>query len=524
MKKFGGSYKLKQGSLKELMKLVDVGVEGVSKLYDKYNKMHGTNIKIEEKIKQNALDQKEMLGSINPKRKTTFDKKIYKNTDIPQEEQTLPIVNLEGYNNEVLKTSKPEDKFKMDQTGKLIKIVEEDKRTPEPVKKEFTPPEKIPDLKLSEVYKYDTIQLIDVLRNLEYKKENLIKFIDIIAVVRKKSQLKIYDFPEITNALKFIKNNIENIPQTYLVSLAYSLSKIQNFDPDRPSLDSDNMVYEILNHINVDKLNIRVVANLVYSLQTFQTKNPRVYNFNDYMTKLEVKIIDMMVKNPKGIDGQTLSNIVLSYAKTQNGSEEFYRLLSDIISNKIDLLKPQDIAIILYSYANNTLCTEKILEVMQDVVKKNMFRLLGKELCNIARAYYMRKLLDKDMTRLITDAFIQRHEEVNALDLAHFYLILADENNLKFLNYCNKCLETLFFTFGGAELGIISKKAEFIQKNNPQLYKKFQNQVRKLINKESIKGFDLKEIYTNIKDLPYDTKYNFFREEVEKHLEKLKYY
>ena len=78
MKKFGGPNKLKQGSLNDLIKLVDKGVEGVSKLYDKYNKMHGTNINVEEKIKQNALEQKEVLASLVPKRKSTFNKKIYK--------------------------------------------------------------------------------------------------------------------------------------------------------------------------------------------------------------------------------------------------------------------------------------------------------------------------------------------------------------------------------------------------------------------------------------------------------------
>jgi hypothetical protein len=242
------------------------------------------------------------------------------------------------------------------------------------------------------------------------------------------------------------------------------------------------------------------------------------------MTKLEVKIIEKMMKNLKGVDAQSLSNIVLSYAKTQNGSEEFYRLLEDIISKKADMLKPQDIAIIIYSYGNNPNCTEKILEILQDLVKKNIYKFLGKELCSITRAYHMRKLLDKEMIKLITEAFCQRHEEVNALDLAHFYVILADESNPKFLKYSNKCLENLFFTFGGIELGVISKKAAFMQKSYPELYKLFHKQVNKLINKQTIKGFDLKEIYTNIKDLPYETEYNLFIEGVERHLEKLKYY
>lgn len=390
----------------------------------------------------------------------------------------------------------------------------------------ITDPKLIPKMKLEKIYKYDTVQLVEGLKYIEFKPKNVRKFVDMLSIIRKKREIKIYDFPEILNAINYIRNNMDNLAPSYIVSFIYSISKMQKFDEDKPSLDNQNILYDALTKLTpkLNLLDVRGISNLVFALQTVQLQNSNIYNFDEFLSKLEVPLIDTLIKYKNKLDHQSISNIILAYCKTQNGSEEFYRILQEIVYNMKESFTKQELANIIYSYANNPTCTEKILELLQDEVMKNIHAFQPKELCCICRAYHMKNLMNDKLKKEIITNFLDKHENVNATDLAYFYIILADEKEKKFLNYAHKCIQNLYFTFSGNDLGILSQKADFIEKNNPDLYKLLQKQVIKLINKKSIKGFDLKKIYEGVKDLPFEGKYNIFVEEIEKHLAKLKYY
>ena len=387
-------------------------------------------------------------------------------------------------------------------------------------------PKDIPMLKTEKLFSYDTIQLVESLKFIEFKKSNLNKFINMLAVIRKKRDMKIYDFPEILNMITYIRNNLDSITPSYIISFIYSLSKIQSFNVDRPTLNNQTLVYDVLAKLmeNLNAIDIRGMSNLVYSLHSFQQRNAQVYNFDEFLVKLEEPIIQKISQFRKTITSQDITNIILAYCKTQNGSEEFYRLLQEVVVGMKSLLSPQDVAVVLYSYSNNPTCNEKVLEDLEEVVKSNLSKYKPKELINVLRAYHMRKLLSEDLKKLIMATFIEKHELSNSQDLAHFYVILAEENNQKFLKYSSQCLTNLYFTFSGYELGIIFEKSEFIQANQPDIYSLLQKQVSKIIKKNEFKGHDLKLIYLNVKDLPFEGKYNLFVEQIEQHLQKLKYY
>jgi hypothetical protein len=525
MKKFGKG--VRTVSMAELFKLVDQGIEYTNKLKMEYNKKYGfPNDNLVEIPKDRAYTYNATIPNypekINLRRYGKLNKSIFKpnkaNIMIPKDIDVNQITNqIEAQNNE--------DQSSIALLNNEIQLAET--IIPEPLVTAST----LPQLRREKIFTHDTVQVLESLKTLEFKEENKLKFIDMLGIIRKKKDLKIYDFPEITNILNYLRNDLESIPPSYKVSLLYSLSKIQSFNEKKPSLENKNLIYEILNSVsrNIKNLDVRTSANLVYSLQTFQMKSAKVYNFGEFFDNIEVDIIDKLLKNIKTVDAQSLSNIVLSYCKVQSGSEEFYRILQEIIYSKSDLLGYQDIAIIIYSYANNSTCNEKILELFEDKIKADIYKFRSKELCSILRAYHMRKLLAPELKTLIKKASIEKYEVSNALDLSYFYTILAEKDNEdkvseKFKKYIENSIDTLMFTFSGQELGILSQKIELIQSGNVELYKKYQKQVLKLISRNEIKGYELKQIYLNIKPLAFEGKYNTFRESIERHLEKLKYY
>jgi len=490
-----------------------------------------------ERIQQEKNNQENFKR--NGKSKTNFDKFDTKGENLKMKN----VYDITSYNKDanIISEIKPkteiEDELIPDgsggfinkQTIELIKSqsdnLEISSNSKQPTKPKINP-KQIPYEKLQVIYSYDTIQLMESFKLIEYKKKNINKMIDMLAVIRKKKDLKIYDFPEITNAINFIKNNMSTISASYLISFVYSLSKMQSMDEDKPSLDNPNLVYESIAQITekMESIDIRGISNFVYALHSFQMKNPEIYNFSDFLNKLEEKIILKIAKYRKNITAQDVTNIIIGYTKTQNGSEEFYRILQEIVISMKDHLKPQDIAVIIYSYANNPNCNEKILEVLEEVVKGSINKFLPKEICSLLRGYHKRKILNDDLKNKITEAFIEKHEFTNATDLAYFYSILAHEKETRFLKFARKGILNLSFNFNGIELATIFDKAEFIMKNDPEMYKILQKRVEKLIKDKSINGHDLKKIYLSVKDLPFEGKYNTFVEGIERYLEKLRYF
>ena len=437
-------------------------------------------------------------------------------------QKTLPVKVDEERNIENYQESEV-DEYKNDNDNINNSVIEYDK--PE---QPITHPKLIPMMKQAQIYSYDTIQLMEAIKFIDLKKQNINKIINMLSIFRRKKELKIFDFPEILSLINYLKDNLKIIQPSYLVNFFYSLSMIQNFDKDKPTLDNKSLIFEILNILtnNFPKLDIRSSSNLLFALQTLQLNNPLEYNFNDLFFNLEkpliVKLKENLSKNK--ITSIDLSNIVLSYCKTQNGSEEFYLILQDILMDCKNIITPQDMSIILYSYSNNDTCSDKLLDIFEDKLSvfKNEFKM--KELCNILRAYHKRDKLNENIKKLMIELFIQKHEYTNSTDISYFYKILINEKEIKFNKYINNCIHNLAFTFSGTDLNILLSRAEYMQKHNPELYQRITSQVMKLMKRKSIQGYDLREIYIHIKDIPYEGKYNIIVEEIHKYLEKIKYY
>jgi len=386
----------------------------------------------------------------------------------------------------------------------------------------------LPYLKKEIIYNHDQLQIITSLKTVEFKIKNIPKLIDILSIIRRKKKFKTYDLPEISNAINYISNYISaennSIPASYIVNFLYTLSDMQRFDEERPSLSNDLIVYEILDKL-VPKLNTldnRSISNLLFSLQKYQIKNSKVFNFTDFLDKIEELVVKKF--STENFSNICLSQTVVAYSKCQAGSEEFYRIFADLINNKRNILDPREISIILYSYSNNINCNEKLLILLENDVIEKINKFNSIELCNIARAYDRKKILNEKLKRLIINAFIEKHENIKMLDLSYLYKILANSEEKTFLKYSHSLINSLSHDIDAISLVNFMSRADLIQIIDKNLLSLLKKITIKLIDKKQIKGYELKKIYEYVKEIPYDGKYNTFLENIVRQLEKLKYY
>jgi len=507
-------------------------------------KSFGPNKEIEKKVsnkKMKESKEKQNEISIKNKEKGVTSGNEEKAVKINKENQRNNLTENQKENSEIIVPKKKIVPSKKDFKEKQYPHIE--------IKKIL---KLLSDKLVTQLFNYDSIQLIAALKYIEFKDENILSLITMISVIRRK-ELKVHEFPEIESTINYLLNKLKSIDETHLVSLIYSISKMH--------IANELIIKEIINEITTrhEKLNIRNISNFFYSLSVLQLKNPKQFNFDNYFRDLEVEIIKKLLISKKfnlDIDHQSLGNLILAYCKTQNGSVEFYRILEEFIEAKKHSLKNQELSYITYSYSNNKDCTERVLEILYDRILKNILKFNAIELCNVLRAYHRRNMLNSELKIKIIDSFVQKHELVNTLDLSYFYSILAEDpqevvtekdneisksvaiNNDKkelgiainykeeiqrFLKYAHLCINNLASNFSGRDLSIIYEKIIFMQEKSPESFEKIKQQTLKLINKNDFKGSDLNIIYSFTKGLKYDGKYDLFNEKIEQHLTKLKY-
>jgi len=412
----------------------------------------------------------------------------------------------------------------------------------------LTTPSEILYQKTENIYRYDTIQLLEALKSLSLTNENLPKMIFLLNIIRKKKELKHYEAIEVKNCVYYLIENKDKLPFTYKISLFYNLSYMNYFNNDK------TIVYDLLNDImNIIKsaqsnniiFNIRQLSNLVYAMSLFYKTNPIDFSFYSVYHELE-EIIIKYITNIKPsylcntIDSQSFSNIILGYSKSQAGSEEFYQILANIASD-LNITSSHDLAIIVYSYSNNVNCNENILFSLLPNILSSILKAKPCELVNILRAYNKKGLLDEiqEIEKGVMIGFYNKYKQFNPLDIAYLYNILSEryykkltssiddekKEGEKFFHTTHSLIKSLCFTFEGNEISVLMERSKLLSELDFDLYNQLCNQVRYLMEKKKIKGKDLDLIHFQVKDINYNTEgYNRIKEDIESHLRKIKYY
>lgn len=414
----------------------------------------------------------------------------------------------------------------------------------------MTSPSEILYQKTENIYKYDTVQLLEALKSLSLTMENLPKMIFLLNIIRKKKELKHFESFELKKCVYFLIENKENLPFSYKISLFYSISLMNYFNNDK------EIVYDLLNHImTIVKTckqenpiyNIRHLSNLAYAMSVYYKTNPIDFSFDSVFYDLE-EIIIKYISNINqsflcnAVDSQSFSNIILAYSKSQTGSEEFYQILSNI-SSYLNISSSYDLSIIVYSYSNNTNCNESILFSLLPNILSSIHKAKPCELVNFLRAYSNKGLLDEipEVEKGVLTGFYSKYKQFNPLDLCYLYNILSEKYYLKtissddnekkegnqFFLMTHMIIKSLCSTFSGFELSILMQKSKVISEVEFDLYNQLCNQVRFLIDKKKIKGKELDLIHFHVKDVGYSTNNNGFnriKEDIEGYLRKIKYY
>lgn len=400
-------------------------------------------------------------------------------------------------------------------------------------------PSEILNQKTHLIYKYDSIQLFEALKDIELEQKNIPKFLFLLSAIRRKKEFRHYESQEMVNAIEFISSNLDSIPLSYQVNFLFSLSKLNNFNNDKHLVFKTlNTVMERLTSSSSNDKSIRLLSNFTVALANFNKINQKDFNFDETFHNLEEHIVEILLSFPaelrrKFIDTQSFANIVTSYSKTQNGSEEFYRILADYISY-IHISKPQELSTIVYSYANNLNCNENTLLDLSPNIISCLQKCNPNELVTILRAYHKRGLLQEvpEIQQGFLENYCNKFKQANPLDIAHTYNLLAPvydnqttKQSTRFFEIVHCQIKNLSFAFEGNEISILLTQSHILHRRDPELFNTLANQVRYLMKKNKMKGKDLDNIHINIKGLSVkEGEYNILKENIEAKLRKLKYY
>ena len=130
-----------------------------------------------------------------------------------------------------------------------------------------------------------------------------------------------------------------------------------------------------------DQFDARNLSTVTYALANISRLKPIILNFDDLFRKFELSIIKKFDQDSK-LDGQAIANAVLSYSKTQNGSVEFFRAIEGVVLANYQLMSPQELSNVLYSFQKSeNAVPDVLLEQLEDYVVENLARYKPIELC-----------------------------------------------------------------------------------------------------------------------------------------------
>lgn len=129
-----------------------------------------------------------------------------------------------------------------------------------------------------------------------------------------------------------------------------------------------------------EQLSLRNLSVCAFAMTNISRLKPVILNFDDVFKMMELSF----VKKFEGgkVVGQDISNTLIAYSKSQNGSNQFWRALESTVLKHAPLLSPQELSNVIYSYfkAENAVC-EELYEALKPTVKKELHKMKPVELC-----------------------------------------------------------------------------------------------------------------------------------------------
>lgn len=121
---------------------------------------------------------------------------------------------------------------------------------------------------------------------------------------------------------------------------------------------------------HVETFDERDLSTHVYALYHAGKRKPIILNFDDLFKKYELELVKKF--EMPGVSTQSISNAILAYSKTQNGSVIFFRILEAVIIKHANMFSPQELANIVYSYhkSENAAVDPLLLDLRPTIMEK----------------------------------------------------------------------------------------------------------------------------------------------------------
>lgn len=281
--------------------------------------------------------------------------------------------------------------------------------------------------------------------------------------------------------------------QSYVTSLVHAISRMR--------ID-DEQVWASLGAYLAERADVfseRDLSTQVYSLMNVSRLKPIILNFDDIFRRYELLIIKRF--DQEGATPQSISNTLLAYSKTQNGSQQFFRAMESFVLQKARQFSSQELANIIYTYyrADNAL-TDPLLIDLRPIVMQTIESYKPVELCQVLRAYTEAGLLDEKMIEVFAIQFNARHEEMNPEDCATFYECFTKAGFAgpgKFYKYLQKSISRTIRAYEGPHLRMLFYNFDNVEecRLNRGVRGRLEEHCRYLIKERKLSGFDANEIF-----------------------------
>lgn len=265
---------------------------------------------------------------------------------------------------------------------------------------------------------------------------------------------------------------------------------------------------------------LRDLSTIAYSLATISLHKPVVLNFDALLTELELPIVLKLDLAPAKADPQSLANIAYAYAKSQNGSQQFFRALEPHIIAKKEALNTQELANIIVSYQKaDTADNDLVYELVPTVVQQ-MDAMKPKELAALLLAltdmgffsepqpkspYFDVQQSARQVLAGFERQFNSKHDVMNAEDISKFYFCFTTafegfQGKGTFYKYLQKALTKTIKTFESQDLRLMFVRFNAAElRLNTGVQGRLRDRLLELMDKKQMRGFDVNFIYNETK-------------------------
>jgi hypothetical protein len=174
----------------------------------------------------------------------------------------------------------------------------------------------------------DQLLMLLASENFTRGKAPLAKVVECLEHLRKSKSIRLYkEREEVIGTVRDIAldhTRLSALKTSYVTSFVNAVARM--------GIDDEEVWASLAAYLieRCETFDERDLSTHVYALYHAGKNKPIILNFDDLFKKYELQLVKKF-EMPNGATSQSISNAILSYSKTQNGSLIFFRILEGVI-------------------------------------------------------------------------------------------------------------------------------------------------------------------------------------------------